>query len=123
MTLSPTDPLVLIGVGTKFKDELAPRRRILLPRSTGPATAEVLEVISDTEAKLKKEFGGESGKGTSRVREKIEEAIEKGKDGLTFKVLPYIDQQGMYGEVYQRLKEGGCIGIFPEGLSNHSIQL
>jgi hypothetical protein len=60
--------------------------------------------------------------------------------GVEYKALPYIDQTKvcvgaiigrmtdtpaqMYSAVYQKLKEGGCIGIFPEGgRSWHSLQL
>lgn len=88
----------------------------MLPKSTGPALAAVVEVISDTQLRIKKEFGGESGKGTVRVREQVEEARRNGHRGLTYKILPYIDQNEMYAHVFQCLKEGGCIGIFPEGM-------
>jgi glycerol-3-phosphate O-acyltransferase/dihydroxyacetone phosphate acyltransferase len=94
---------------------MAPKSRILLPKSTGFASGEVISVVSDTELILKKEFGGDSGKGTSRVREKIEEAKAAGKPGLDYKILPHVDQHDMYHLVYKKLTEGGCIGIFPEG--------
>lgn len=87
----------------------------MLTKSLNYTAAEVTEVISDTEVRIKKEFGGESGKGTARVREQIAEAQATGAEGLEFKRLPFIDQQDMYRFVYQRLKEGGAIGIFPEG--------
>lgn len=51
-----------------------------------------------------------SATGTERIRAKIEQV-----GALSFKLMPYIDQHDMYGSVYKRLKEGGCIGIFPEG--------
>ena len=114
--LSPTDPCVLLGLDTKFSIELGPRLKIILPKSTGNVVAEVLEVVSDTEIKLKKEFTGDHGKATSRVRQKCDEAISEGQKGLSYKILPHIDQENMYKHVYQRLKEGGCIGIFPEGV-------
>ena len=87
----------------------------MLPKSVNSVVAEVVEVLSDTEMRLKGEFRSESGKGTSRVREKLAEVNAEGIAGLSFKILPFIDQQEMYRGVYQRLKEGGCIGIFPEG--------
>lgn len=114
--LSPDDPCLVLGDGTRFKSEFGPKMQLMLPRSVNSAVAEIVEVISDTELRVKKEFSGESGKGTTRIREKIAEDPE-GKKGLEFKVLPFIDQQEMYRGVYQRLKEGGCIGIFPEGMS------
>ena len=115
VSLSPADPCLLLGINTKFSTELGPRQKIMLPKSTGNVVAEVAEVVSDTEAKLKKEFAGDYGKATSRVRQKCDEAIRGGQKGLSYKILPYINQENMYKHVYQRLKEGGCIGIFPEG--------
>ena len=48
-------------------------------------------------------------------REKVVDAKKSGKPGLTYKVVPHIDQAAMFGAVYNNLKNGGCIGIFPEG--------
>jgi glycerol-3-phosphate O-acyltransferase/dihydroxyacetone phosphate acyltransferase len=81
----------------------------------------VVEVLSDTEVRIKREFGGESGKTTARFREAVKEAAEQQEKGIPFKNLPFVDQQEMYRHVYQRLKEGRCIGIFPEGVSNFII--
>lgn len=114
--ISEDDPCLVIGHGTKFTSELKPKWQIMLPKNLGSPLAEVIEIISDTEVRVKKEFGGEGGKGTSRIRERLAELKESGKEGLEFKRLPFIDQQEMYQFVYKRLKEGGCIGIFPEGI-------
>ena len=90
--------------------------QIMLPKTVDSVVAEIVEVVSDSELKIKREFGGQSGKTTARIREKLAELKEVGKPGLEFKALPFVDQQQMYREVYQCLKDGGCIGIFPEGL-------
>jgi len=87
----------------------------MLPKSVNSPVAEVTEVISDTQLKIKREFGGDSGKVTTRIREKLAELRDQGQNGLEFKRLPFVDQQDMYRYVYQCLKDGGCIGIFPEG--------
>lgn len=113
--LSPDDPCLVLGDGTCFLSEFTPRMQIMLPKSLNSAIAEIAEVLSDTELKIKREFGGESGKGTARVREKISELQAEGQSGLEFKKLPFVDQQEMYGHVYRCLKQGGGIGIFPEG--------
>lgn len=112
--LSDTDPCLVIGEGTSFLSQFSPRTQIMLPKNLNFAAAEVVEVISDTELRVKKEFGGENGKGTARFREAVKESDGR---GIAYKALPFVDQQEMYGHVYQRLKEGGCIGIFPEGAS------
>jgi len=121
--LSEDDPCLVLGQGTKFTSEFEPKMQVLLPKAINSAVAEVLEVISDTELRIKREFGGETGKGTSRFRERVAECQAEGKNGLEFKRLPYVDQQKMYGHVYTRLKEGGCIGIFPEGGSHDRTDL
>ena len=87
----------------------------MLPKSVNSPLAEVVEVISDTQLRVKKEFGGESGKGTARIQEKFKEMAAQGEKGFTYKKLPFVDQQEMYHYVYECLKAGGCIGIFPEG--------
>jgi glycerol-3-phosphate O-acyltransferase/dihydroxyacetone phosphate acyltransferase len=90
----------------------------MLSKSLNSLVAEVYEVLSDTQLKIKREFGGESGKGTTRIREKVLELQQEGLRGLEFKRLPFVDQQEMYRYVYQCLKKGGSIGIFPEGVSS-----
>ncbi|KZV71648.1 glycerol-3-phosphate O-acyltransferase [Peniophora sp. CONT] len=123
VSLSPDDATLIIGHGTAFTEDFGPRSQIMLPKSVGSCLAEVAEVLSDTELRLKKEFGGESGKTTGRVREKLRELEEQGTTGLEFKKMPYVDQADMYKTVYQELKEGNCLGIFPEGGSHDRTDL
>lgn len=115
VTISEEDPCLVIGHGTKFKTEIQPKWKILLPRYLNSPIGEVVEIISDTELRIKKEFSGEKGKATAQILEKLDEFKESGKEGLEYKWIPVLNQQDMYRFVYQRLKEGGCIGIFPEG--------
>ncbi|KAF8959055.1 glycerol-3-phosphate O-acyltransferase [Flammula alnicola] len=121
--LSPDDPCLVLGEGTKFLEEFSPRMQILLPKSVNSAVAEVVEVISDTELRVKKEFGGESGKGTARIRDKYQELKAEGIKGFEYKKLPFVDQQDMYRHVYQCLTKGGSIGIMPEGGSHDRTDL
>lgn len=121
IALSVDDPCLVIGYGTSFT-QLKPRMQLMFPKSVGSPVAEVLEVISDTEVRVKKEFSGETGKKTAKIMEKLREVKNSsGVDGLDFKTMPYIDQGTMYGEVYRRLTEGGAIAIFPEGTGLHSV--
>ena len=115
ISISDDDHCLVIGHGTKFTSEFTPKMQIMLPKSVHSAVAEVVEVISDTRLKIKKEFGGEHGKGTARIREKQKEMEAAGTPGLEYKKLPHVDQGEMYHHVYQCLEDGGCIGIFPEG--------
>jgi glycerol-3-phosphate O-acyltransferase / dihydroxyacetone phosphate acyltransferase len=114
--LSQDDPCLVLGEGTKFLEELRPKMQIMLSKAVNSSIAEVVEVISDTRLRIKNEFHNETEKGTKLVREKLEEAKSQGIDGLTFKTLPYVDQNEMYQDVYQRLRDGHCVAIYPEGV-------
>ena len=116
MYLSPDEPCLVLGEGTKFLEELRPKMQIMLSKAVGSSTAEVVEVISDTQLRIKSEFHTETEKNTKLVRERAEEARSQGINGLSFKTLPYVDQNEMYQHVYQRLQEGGCVAIYPEGV-------
>ena len=119
--ISPDDPCLVLGEGTKFTTDFSPRMQIMLPKSVNSASAEVVEVISDSEMRVKKEFGGDKGKGTARIREKLQELEDEGILGLEYKILPYVDQTEMYQHVYRCLNQGGSMGIFPEGNPSKSF--
>ncbi|KAL5521662.1 SCT1_1 [Sanghuangporus sanghuang] len=123
IVLSDDDSCTILGHGTRFKSELKPKSQIMLPKSLGTLTAEVVEIVSDSEVKIRKEFGDEIEEGTLQVREAIAEAKANGIPGLNFKCVPHIDQQEVYRFVYERLKNGACIGIFPEGGSHDRTDL
>ncbi|KAI5475691.1 glycerol-3-phosphate O-acyltransferase / dihydroxyacetone phosphate acyltransferase [Pseudohyphozyma bogoriensis] len=106
------DPTLVIGVGTKFTSEVGTRNQIMLGKAYGTSSVEVAEVLSDDKCRLKKEF---PRKATEQLKGKTE--------GVPYKVIPYIDLSNMYSSVYQKLKEGGCIGIFPEGGSHDRTDL
>jgi glycerol-3-phosphate O-acyltransferase/dihydroxyacetone phosphate acyltransferase len=119
IVLSVSDPLIVTGISTKFLAEVKPRCQLVLPKSAGYASAAVEKVISDTEIQLKSEFvvpgkdGSTNVKASNRVRTESES-----KDGLEYKVLPHVDQEDTFGAVFERLYQGGCIGVFPEGGSH-----
>ncbi|KAI0082696.1 glycerol-3-phosphate O-acyltransferase [Panus rudis PR-1116 ss-1] len=118
--LSEDDPCLVEGYGTNFLEELAPRSQIVLPKSMGSLSAEVTEVLSGTRVRIKKEFGGDK---TTTVREQLSQARANGAKGVTFRRVPHIDQQEVYQHVYDGLKNGGCIVIFPEGGSHDRTHL
>lgn len=89
--------------------------QILLPKAVGAFSAEVIEVLSDTQLRIKREFGGDSGKGTGKIREKLAELRTNGVEGTEFKRIPHVDQAETYQYVYEALNNSGSIAIFPEG--------
>ncbi|KZT56766.1 hypothetical protein CALCODRAFT_517978 [Calocera cornea HHB12733] len=118
------DPTLLHGVGTNFTAELGPKMQIILPKSALFAVAQVSEVLSDSEARMTRVFSiGEGADGTKKVKDQVAKAKHGGKEGLDYKIIPHVDQHEMYEHVYHRLKEGGAIGIFPEGGSHDRTDL
>lgn len=123
------DKLLLQGHSSQFTKQLVVRGQILLPKATGYATAEVEEIISDTEVRIKKEFKDEraiealKGKLPEGPMDKKEGGKEPGMEGCKYQCLPYVDQTQMYASVYERLAEGGSLGIFPEGGSHDRTDL
>ncbi|CBQ73776.1 related to SCT1-glycerol 3-phosphate/dihydroxyacetone phosphate dual substrate acyltransferase [Sporisorium reilianum SRZ2] len=145
ISLHPSgDPLLLQGHGTAFKSQLHAKGQIMLPKACGNATVEVVEVISDTEVKIKKEFKDAraldmlrgktpqpepskadkkpSKSASARALEKAANDISEGT-GCKYSCLPFVDQTQMYAKVYEKLAEGGCLGIFPEGGSHDRTDL
>ncbi|KAH8915522.1 hypothetical protein BT69DRAFT_1356523 [Atractiella rhizophila] len=112
---SSDEGTIIYGRGTKFTDSLQPKKQIMLGKEYGFPQVEVVEVLDDERVKVKKEF-------SSKPKQALLEAEEEGK-GLAYKILPHIDQSQMYGQVYKQLKEGGSIGIFPEGGSHDRTDL
>ncbi|GAA5904898.1 uncharacterized protein JCM6883_004903 [Sporobolomyces salmoneus] len=113
ISLSENDSTIILGNGTTFvKDFSQPRWQIMLPRSLNSVSVEVVEVISDTEMRIKKEFP-----------KKATESLRAKPEGTSYKVLPHVDQTSMYSSVYKALTQGGSIGIFPEGGSHDRTDL
>ncbi|KAF9536928.1 hypothetical protein EC957_009350 [Mortierella hygrophila] len=104
------DPLRIIGLGTKFTKELLVGDQISLPKDVGISA--VVEIISDTELIVKKEF-------------KDLKALEllTNPEGSKYKCLPHMDQSNVYKTVFERLNAGHCVGIFPEGGSHDRAEM
>jgi glycerol-3-phosphate O-acyltransferase/dihydroxyacetone phosphate acyltransferase len=114
--LSESDLLLVTGKDTQFTSQIKPQCQLVLPKSAGYASAQIKEVISDTELRLKAEFVVPSKDGSANVKASTRVRTEgEMKEGLQYKILPHVDQDQTYGAVFQRLNEGGSIGIFPEG--------
>ena len=122
------DPTLIRGVDTDFNNgDFEIGGLIVLPKVRGqtPST-EIAEITSPTELRLKKPFktsealesltGQASSSGKSIAKSVANDKTDA--KGTTFKVAPHVDQTKVYDRVFEDLKDGGCIGIFPEGGSH-----
>ncbi|KAK4624529.1 hypothetical protein CLAFUW4_06226 [Fulvia fulva] len=95
------------------------------------ANAEIAEIVSEKELKLKKAFKGDvaykqlTGKsGGESNRDLANGDAKEGQfEGTKFQLAPHVDQGNVYQAVFERIKSGGCIGIFPEGGSHDRTEL
>lgn len=104
-------PIHLSGEGTQFTKSAKIGSLIVLPGET-TGSAEIASIESDTHLTLKREF-----KGLKALELLTQET------GTAYKIAPKVDQSAVYNEVFQRLNEGGCVGIFPEGGSHDRTEL
>ena len=75
---------------------------------------EIIEIISDTELKLKKSFSQDKAiTALSLFNQSGSSPV-----GTEYKLIPNVDQSEMFNAVTERLVNGGCVGIFPEGGSH-----
>ncbi|KAK6383269.1 hypothetical protein LTR65_010325 [Meristemomyces frigidus] len=108
---------------------------LVLPSVDGTAAnCEIQEVLGPDEIRLKKPFKGDValkqltgrdiGEGNGHLPSG--HAPEKSGsefEGTSFSVAPHVDQSAVYDAVFERIREGGCIGIFPEGGSHDRTEL
>eukprot|EP00405_Crypthecodinium_cohnii_P015654 CAMPEP_0206458594 /NCGR_PEP_ID=MMETSP0324_2-20121206/23664_1 /ASSEMBLY_ACC=CAM_ASM_000836 /TAXON_ID=2866 /ORGANISM="Crypthecodinium cohnii, Strain Seligo" /LENGTH=744 /DNA_ID=CAMNT_0053929965 /DNA_START=30 /DNA_END=2264 /DNA_ORIENTATION=- len=92
----------LRGEGTSFKKQLGVGFSIEI--SGEPKPLKVKEIVSDTELVL-------------------ESAASPSETPSKYKVSPKVDQSKMFDRVYTGLKQGRCLGIFPEGGSHDRTDL
>ena len=131
------DPLLVRGIGTKFDTEVQAGGSLALPSVNGSsANAEVFEINGPEELRLKKGFKGrvamkqltgredvdEEGRFVNGISEKHED-VRSDFRGSSYKTAPKVDQTKVYNAVFQRLNQGGCVGIFPEGGSHDRTEL
>ena len=98
--------------GAQFTKQCQLKGQLVLPKEHGHSNAEIVEILSDTQIRIKKEFKDLPGK------DKASEALRPDGEGVEYSVLPFVDQTKMYAKVYEKLAEGGSLGIFPEGESS-----
>ncbi|TAQ88033.1 hypothetical protein B7494_g3643 [Chlorociboria aeruginascens] len=129
------DPLLIRGVDTKFDGkEIQIGGLLVLPSVNGTAAnAEIAEVISPEEIRLKKPFKGKHAMMQLTGRDDVDDSgkftnqnvkgIKDGFEGTKYKTAPKVDQSKVYDAVFDRLSAGGAVGIFPEGGSHDRTEL
>lgn len=125
------DPLLIHGIGTKFHEQAQPGGLLVLPTIEGSAAnAEIAQIIGPEELRLKKPFRGEVAVRQLTVKHKNESTVElftpdirKQYEGSIYKIAPKVDQTRVYDAVFDRLRGGGAVGIFPEGGSHDRTEL
>jgi glycerol-3-phosphate O-acyltransferase/dihydroxyacetone phosphate acyltransferase len=129
------DPSLVRGIGTKFEGKNVQAGGLLvLPSVNGSAAnAEIADIISAEELRLKKPFKGRDAMIQLTGREDIDDSgkfkntevkgAKEGFQGSTYKTAPKVDQTKMYDAVFDRLSAGGAVGIFPEGGSHDRTEL
>ncbi|KAL0074196.1 hypothetical protein J3Q64DRAFT_1881293 [Phycomyces blakesleeanus] len=105
-----TEPFRITGIDTQFLSQLKPRDSIVLPKNVGQA--EVVEILSDTELVIKKDF---------KDLKSLE--LLTSNDGTPYKCMPHIEQDAVYKSVHDELNNNGCITIFPEGGSHDRAEM
>ncbi|TPX49748.1 hypothetical protein SeLEV6574_g01305 [Synchytrium endobioticum] len=111
--IEPDQPTRIKGINTKFTVQLEPKSTL----SVTGGSAEVVEVISDTEATLKTPFEGKDPAALKSLLTSRNEA-ENQPAGATYKITPFVDQSQLFKSVIERLANNGVVGIFPEGGSH-----
>lgn len=107
--LDSFDPTLVRGNFTLFTKQLSSRFFLILSKTV---KLEVVEVISDTAVRIRQE-----------VEDQPTLSALKDGGGIRFKIMPHIDQKGLYKKVNEKLSNGDCITIFPEGGSHDRSEL
>ena len=129
------DPTLIRGIGTDFEKEAEVGGMVFLPSIKGHtgASIDIAEILGPEELRIKRSFQGRVAMIQLTGRDDIDEAghfenravrgSKQGFQGSKFKLAPHIDQTKVYQAVFDRLKSGGCVGIFPEGGSHDRTEL
>ena len=126
---NPSDnPLLVRGIGTDFVKQAQVGGILVLPTVNGnTGQAEIAEIVSTEEIRLKKEFKGSdaikqlTGMSDFSTGEGLK--MVEGYEGTKYKTAPKVDQSKAYNAVFSSLKNGGCVCIFPEGGSHDRTEL
>ncbi|KAM5346593.1 hypothetical protein ACJ41O_009598 [Fusarium nematophilum] len=130
------DPTLVRGIGTKFGvGEGQVQGMLFLPpgKKTTGASVDIAQIISPEEVRIKRPFKGKLAMEQLTGRDDVDKdgnftnkdlkGPPPGYQGTKYKLAPHIDQSKVYEAVFSRLRNGGCVGIFPEGGSHDRTEL
>ncbi|KAK2597659.1 hypothetical protein N8I77_012432 [Diaporthe amygdali] len=124
------DPTLIRGIGTHFDRDAELGGMIFLPAGKGQASTsvDIAEIHGPEEIRVKRPFktrlavfqltGRDDIDDSANFTNKNLKGIKDGYEGTPYKLAPHIDQTKVYEAVFDRLRSGGCVGIFPEGGSH-----
>ncbi|RSL62446.1 hypothetical protein CEP51_013466 [Fusarium floridanum] len=130
------DPTLVRGIGTKFGEgEGEIQGMLFLPpgKKTTGASVDIAQILGPEEIRVKRPFKGKLALEQLTGRDDIDKdgnftnkslkGPAPGYKGTKYKLAPHIDQTKVYEAVFSRLRNGGCVGIFPEGGSHDRTEL
>lgn len=126
------DPTLLRGIGTNFDKAAAVGSMIFLPSIKGQSgsSVDIAEILGPDAVRLKRPFQGKTALVQLTGWAADTDIDDDGNflhdvsgpapnyAGSKFKLAAHIDQTKVYHAVFNRLRSGGCVGIFPEGGSH-----
>ncbi|KZF23755.1 hypothetical protein L228DRAFT_253014 [Xylona heveae TC161] len=122
------NPLLLRGIGTDFTGpDFAVGSTIYLPAINGQSERLDIADIRGPEEVILKKAPSSADALYQLTGEHNVFGLESNVDckkgypsfaGSRYKVAPHMDQSHVYQAVFDRLNQGGCVGIFPEGGSH-----
>lgn len=129
------DPTLIRGIGTDFVKQAEVGGMIFLPSTRGKTglSIDIAKVLGPEEIRVKRPITGkipllqltgrEDVDEDGNLTDKLQKGPVEGFQGTKYKIAPHIDQTKVYQAVFDRLKGGGCVGIFPEGGSHDRTEL
>ncbi|KAF2153830.1 hypothetical protein K461DRAFT_292539 [Myriangium duriaei CBS 260.36] len=119
------DPTLIKGVDTNFQSEqfMVGGLLVLPTVNNEAANVEIAEIVGPEEIRIKKPFKGPVAYKQLTGKEAQDSSGTESFEGTKFSVAPHVDQSAVYDKVFEKLKEDGCIGIFPEGGSHDRTEL
>ncbi|KAI1158088.1 acyltransferase [Nemania serpens] len=129
------DPTLIRGIGTDFEKDAEVGGIIFLPSIKGQSgsSVDIAKIVGPGELRTKRPFNGKLALFQLTGRDDINsdgsfdardvKGPKEGYEGTKYKLAPHTDQTEVYKAVFNRLKSGGCIGIFPEGGSHDRTEL